>query len=62
LCLFRSHRYDEAESVLLAAAAGLEAARGPGYRRTQETYRTLHDLYVASNRMPEAARFEAKLR
>lgn len=61
LCLFRSHRYDEAESVLLAAAAGLEAVRGPGYRRTQETYRTLRDLYAATGRLPDAARFAAKL-
>jgi serine/threonine-protein kinase len=61
-CLLRSHRYAEAESVLLAAAAGLEAARGPQYRRTQDAYRNLRDLYFAAGRPRDAAVFAAKLR
>jgi hypothetical protein len=62
LCLLRSHRYAESESVLLAAAAGLEAARGPYYRRTQEAYRNLRDLYLAAGRPRDAAVYAAKLR
>lgn len=62
LCLLRSHRYAEAEAVLLAAAAGLEATRGPQYRRTQEAYRNLRDLYLASGRPQSAAIYAAKLR
>jgi serine/threonine-protein kinase len=61
LCLFRSGRYAEAEQVLLAAIAGLEAARGPSYVRTQAAYSTLRDLYVAVGRPQDAAVFTAKL-
>jgi serine/threonine-protein kinase len=61
LCLYRARRYDEAESTLLRAAAALEAARGPRYRRTQEAYRALRDLYAATDREPDAARFSGKI-
>jgi hypothetical protein len=61
ICLFRAKRYPEAEAVLLAAVAGLEAARGANFRRTQEAYRTLRDLYAALGRADEAARWAAKI-
>jgi hypothetical protein len=54
-CLLRAKRYAEAEPLLLAAAAGLEAARGSQFRRTQEAYRWLRELYLATDR-PDAAR------
>jgi hypothetical protein len=60
-CLLRLGRYAEAEPKLLAAAAGLEAARGPAYRRTQATYRSLRDLYDATHRPQDAAKFAAKI-
>ncbi len=60
-CLYRAHRYAEAEVTLLAAAAGLEAARGPAYRRTQEAYRALRELYQATDRAGEASRWSARL-
>ena len=61
VCLTQQHRYAEAESTLLAAAAGLEAARGPGYRLTQDAFSALRDLYAAMNRPEQAARWAAKL-
>ncbi|MGO9993371.1 MAG: protein kinase domain-containing protein [Steroidobacteraceae bacterium] len=62
ICLYRAKRYAEAESALLAAVAGLEAARGPNFRRTQEAYRTLRDLYTDTGRPGEAARWAGKIR
>jgi tetratricopeptide (TPR) repeat protein len=61
VCLYRAHRYAEAEPALLDAVAGLEAARGPKHRRTQEAYGDLHDLYAAMGRSDEAARWSGKL-
>jgi eukaryotic-like serine/threonine-protein kinase len=60
-CLFHAHRYAEAEGALLTAAGGLEAARGPAYRRTQQAYRALRDLYAATDRASEASLWSAKL-
>jgi eukaryotic-like serine/threonine-protein kinase len=60
-CLFHAHRYAEAEDVLLTAAGGLETARGPAYRRTQQAYRALRDLYAATDRAGESSRWGAKL-
>ena len=62
LCLLRSHLYGEAEPVLLTAAAGLEAARGPSYRRTQDAYRSLYELYLVTGRPQVASNYQAKLR
>jgi len=61
LCLFRAGRYAEAEPKLLAAAAGLEAARGLGFRPTRAAYATLRELYAATGRPEDAARMAAKL-
>jgi hypothetical protein len=61
-CLFRAGRYAEAEPKLLAAAAGLEASRGPDFRPTQAAYATLRELYAATGRPQDAARIAAKLR
>ena len=60
-CLYRARRYTEAEAAVLGAAAGLEAARGPAYRRTQEAYRVLRDLYAETNRGSDASSWNAKL-
>jgi eukaryotic-like serine/threonine-protein kinase len=60
-CLYHAHRYAEAEATLLGAAAGLEAARGPAYRRTQEAYRALRDLYIDTDRGSAASSWSAKL-
>jgi serine/threonine-protein kinase len=60
-CLYRSGEYVQAEAMLLQASAKLEAARGPAYRRTQETYRSLRDLYATTGRGADAERFAAKL-
>jgi len=61
ICLFHAKRYAEAESTLLAAVAGLEAVRGANFRRTQEAYRTLRDLYAATGRPDQAASWAAKI-
>lgn len=61
ICLSRAHRYAEAETTLLGAAAGLEAARGPAYRRTQQAYGALRDLYTQLDRGAEASRWSAQL-
>ncbi len=61
VCLLHLHRYRDAESTLLAAVSGLEAARGPGFDRTQDGYRALRDLYAATGRAAEAARWNAKI-
>lgn len=61
VCLFHLHRYGESESTLLAAVAGLEAARGAGFNKTQDGYRALSDLYAAMDKADEAARWKAKL-
>jgi hypothetical protein len=51
----------ESEATLLPAVAGLEAARGSNFNRTQDGYRALRDLYSAMGRLDEAARWNAKL-
>jgi hypothetical protein len=60
-CLLRAKRYAEAEPLLLAAAAGLEATRGPQFRRTQEVYRALRDLYLATGRLDAAQTWGSKV-
>jgi eukaryotic-like serine/threonine-protein kinase len=60
-CLFHLHQYGESESTLLGAVAGLEAARGAGFNRTQDAYRALRDLYSAMGKADESARWNAKL-
>jgi eukaryotic-like serine/threonine-protein kinase len=62
VCLMGLHRYPEAEAVLKEAAEGLERVRAPTYRRTQQAYRALRDLYIATERSDEAARWAAKIR
>lgn len=61
ICQLRAKRYAEAESTLLAAVAGLEAVRGANFRRTQEAYRALRDLYTAKGRPDQAALWAAKI-
>jgi hypothetical protein len=57
VCLMKLHRYAEAEAELKSAAQGLEAARGPSYRRTQQAYQALRDLYTLTGQMEEANRW-----
>ncbi len=61
ICLLGLRDYAAAEPVLLAAAAGLERARGPNFRATQAAYRALRQLYLATGRPEEAALWAAKL-
>jgi tetratricopeptide (TPR) repeat protein len=61
LCLFHMRQYAKSEVTLLAAVAGLEAARGPNFNRTQDGYRALRDLYSTTGKADEAARWNAKL-
>jgi serine/threonine-protein kinase len=60
-CLARLHRFGEAEPMLLGAAAGLTQFRGPTFRRTQEAYAALRDLYKDMNRPQAADSWAAKL-
>lgn len=62
LCLTRLQRFAEAEPVLLDAASGLEKSRGSDYRRTQEAYAALRDLYAAANRPVDSRRWAERLR
>jgi eukaryotic-like serine/threonine-protein kinase len=61
VCLFHLRQYAESESTLLAAVAGLEAARGAGFIRTQDGYRALSDLYSTIGKADDAAQWKAKL-
>ena len=61
ICQLRAKRYAEAESTLLAAVAGLESVRGANFRRTQEAYRALRDLYTAKGLPDQAALWAAKI-
>jgi eukaryotic-like serine/threonine-protein kinase len=61
VCLFHMRQYAESESSMLAAVAGLEAARGAGFNRTQDGYRALRDLYSTMGKTDDAARWNAKL-
>jgi serine/threonine-protein kinase len=61
ICLSALRRYAEAEPLLLHAVADLEAARGTGFFYTQKAYESLRDLYAATGRPSEAARYGAKL-
>jgi hypothetical protein len=61
VCLFHLRQYAESESTLLAAVAGLEAARGAGFIRTQDGYRALSDLYSTMGKADDAAQWKAKL-
>jgi hypothetical protein len=55
------HRPAEGEPILLAAAQGLEATRGPGFRGTQEAYEALQALYTERGDAEAAAHWAAKL-
>jgi hypothetical protein len=61
LCLTALEHYAEAEPVLLAAANGLTAIRGPYFHPTQVAFKALRDLYVAMKRPADAARWAGKL-
>jgi hypothetical protein len=61
VCLFHMRQYAESESTMLAAVAGLEAARGPNFNRTQDGYRALRDLYSTMGKADDAAHWNAKL-
>ncbi len=61
ICLMRMKRYPEAQSELQSAVKGLEAARGPAYRRTQQAYAALRDLYGMTGRPDEARQMAAKV-
>ncbi len=61
VCLMRLHQYQAAEPILLAAAAGLEKARGADFRGTQSAYRALRELYRATNQPDKAALWSAKI-
>jgi eukaryotic-like serine/threonine-protein kinase len=61
LCLTRLQRYTEAEPTLLAAARGLEAARGPHFHWAQVAFKALRDLYAATNRPTDAGIWASKL-
>ncbi len=54
-CELANGQYRPAEKTLLAAASGLETARGADFVRTQETYTRLVDLYTRWHK-PAAAR------
>jgi len=62
LCLVRLHRDSEAESVLLKAAASLEAARGQGFYTTQLAYKALRELYQRDNRPGDLVHITAKIK
>jgi serine/threonine-protein kinase len=61
LCLHHLGRYGESESTLLSAVSGLEAARGPGFNRTQDGYRALRDLYTTLDKADSAALWNSKI-
>ena len=61
VCLFHMRQYAESEATLLAAVAGLEAARGASFNRTQDGYLALRDLYSAMGKTDAAAGWNAKL-
>lgn len=60
-CLVVLGRAAEAEPLLVSAVTALEAARGPGFHRTQAGYRILEDLYSRQGRDAEARRWQAKV-
>ncbi len=60
-CLVALHRYREAEPVLVAAAQGLEASRGPSFFGSQAAFADLRDLYTGLGDAGSAARWAAKL-
>jgi eukaryotic-like serine/threonine-protein kinase len=62
LCLTRLRRFTEAEPILLDAASGLEKIRGADYRRTQQAYAALRDLYAAASKPDESRLWAARLR
>jgi len=61
MCLMRLGRFDMAEQNLKAAAAGLEAVRGPRHRRTQQAYRALADLYQLRDNPTAAQEWRSKI-
>lgn len=61
VCLMRLPRFAAAESTLLERANGFEQTRGPAYRKTQQAYAALRELYAALNRGEDSERWAAKL-
>jgi tetratricopeptide (TPR) repeat protein len=61
LCLAGLHRYTEAEPILRAAAAELEARRGTGSSYTQHAYQYLHDLYLSMGHSADAQAIAGKI-
>jgi tetratricopeptide (TPR) repeat protein len=60
VCHLRLQHYAQAETELKAASQGLEATRGPHYRRTQQAYQALHELYMLTGHSEEAGLWAAK--
>jgi intracellular sulfur oxidation DsrE/DsrF family protein len=60
-CLYQLRRYDAAEAELLNDIRELEAVRSPGFRRNQEGYALLRDVYLAIGRRTEAERWSARI-
>jgi serine/threonine-protein kinase len=61
-CLRLMHRFDEAESVLLAAVKGLSASRGDNFYMTQAAIVDLRDLYSDTGDRANVALWAAKIR
>jgi hypothetical protein len=61
LCMAGLHRYAQAETMLLAAARGLEAVRGARFHWTQVSFKALRDLYAATDRPADAATWASRL-
>jgi hypothetical protein len=60
-CQFQMREFVDSEATLLAAVAGLEAARGSNFMRTQSGYRALRDLYAALGKTDAAALWNNKI-
>jgi serine/threonine protein kinase len=60
-CLTRLHRFAEAAPILLDAAEGLTKSRGAAFRRTQDAYAALRDLYTDMNQPQAAESWAARL-
>ena len=61
LCLVHLERYAEAEPILLASRATLEASRGPKFWVTQLNYQASKQLYAATGRADQVAMMASKI-
>jgi hypothetical protein len=59
-CLVAMHRYAEAEPVLLGAVAELTKSKGKWTTTIDLASEALHELYTATGRMAEAAKWQSK--